>query len=459
MNNKKIIIFGAGARLKYVLDDLKDDVKILAIADNDSTKWGKLIDGIKIISPEEILEYDFDKIYISPVIHNQIRKQLFTLGILDSKIIDETNIEYLCSETLIAKTVFKETKSKKAVIFSHALTSTGAQNVLMTLLYQINKDYDIRVISTSDGVLRNELEKNHVSIWIMRDIHTHIDEVQALINSADLVLVNTFWLYYITLIFSKYKKNIVWWIHEALDLDCFDKAIFQKCIEHHVNIYAVSELVRDEILFTFNGDIPINIFRFGIPQYSQKLVNHNKLRFVVLATIDFIKGQDLLISAVQKISADIKRKAEFFLIGGGKKTKEFIDSAEQAGIQVVNEVSRERIADLYAEIDVVICSSRKEAMSVTIAEGWMNKKITIISDAIGIARYASDYENALIFQSENVEELKEKIEWVISNKEKAAILGEKGRILYDKYFSMKVFSESLEKILLTVENDSMENLI
>lgn len=57
-----VIVFGAGDFGKRYIEQAEDDVCILAVADNYSDK--KLLCGHKIISPKEILNYDYDKIVI-----------------------------------------------------------------------------------------------------------------------------------------------------------------------------------------------------------------------------------------------------------------------------------------------------------------------------------------------------------------------------------------------------------
>jgi hypothetical protein len=61
---KKIICFGAGAIGKrYVENFLRD--KLLAFADNDREKIGGVYLGHDIIAPEEIVNYDYDRIVIT----------------------------------------------------------------------------------------------------------------------------------------------------------------------------------------------------------------------------------------------------------------------------------------------------------------------------------------------------------------------------------------------------------
>ena len=63
MNKKeKIILFGASRGGENFIKHNKTQYDILAIADNDEKRWGRLLEGLKIINPKDILKYDFDEL-------------------------------------------------------------------------------------------------------------------------------------------------------------------------------------------------------------------------------------------------------------------------------------------------------------------------------------------------------------------------------------------------------------
>lgn len=93
----KIILFGAGYTTRRILEYISknDENTVLAIADNN---WNKLSDGIMghpIISPNQIIDYDYDKIMIalddleprSELYIFKIYNQLLEMGIADNKIV------------------------------------------------------------------------------------------------------------------------------------------------------------------------------------------------------------------------------------------------------------------------------------------------------------------------------------------------------------------------------------
>lgn len=446
---RKVIIFGAGARTEGIINTIKPDISIVAIVDNDENKWGISICGVNVYAPDHISNIDYDFIFIVPYNHYQIQRQLENAGIAKECIINSTHIEAICNEMPIEHYIAdKHGEGKTVVAFSHALSSTGAQNVLMTALFEYrDMGFPVTVISTSDGELREEFLRHGINVLVIRDLYIHKREINQLLESAELTVINTLWLYYVILDICDDCKKSVWWIHESLNIEYIDADIFEKCIDKGVEVYAVSELVRDDISKRCSDELQMKILRFGIPEYRIRLQAHDKMNFVVLAAMAYIKGQDLLIEAVGQLPDDIRNRAEFYLVGGGHRTEKLLASAKKAGVHILDAVPHNAVANVYEMADVIVCPSRKEAMSVSIAEAMMHRKAIIVSDAAGIAYYIKNGENGLLFESGNSKDLSRAIEWMILNEDKSDSLGKAARDVYDRFFKMEIHRCNLEKLL------------
>jgi|GEM_PF-375905 len=94
LNSKKIVLFGSGRLgelVKYRL--AQAGIKVLFYVDNDKNKWGKYIDNIKIISPEELKKGDlFVIVTVDSMYLKQIKNQL-----------DDLKAEYIYYGDLVVK--------------------------------------------------------------------------------------------------------------------------------------------------------------------------------------------------------------------------------------------------------------------------------------------------------------------------------------------------------------------
>jgi len=89
--SKKIVIFGGSEDCKKFLRDifslvLCELMEVVAICDNDSRIQGNLINGISIISPDELANYQYDKIVVTPIFFNEIKELLMSRGVEKDKI-------------------------------------------------------------------------------------------------------------------------------------------------------------------------------------------------------------------------------------------------------------------------------------------------------------------------------------------------------------------------------------
>lgn len=88
----KLIIFGIGngyENIKKYID--MDKVIIEAFSDNDSRVWNTKFDGLNIINPKKIDNYEYDYIFITSMYHREITEQLISNGIDQKKIISYFN--------------------------------------------------------------------------------------------------------------------------------------------------------------------------------------------------------------------------------------------------------------------------------------------------------------------------------------------------------------------------------
>ena len=120
---------------------------------------------------------------------------------------------------------------------------------------------------------------------------------------------------------------------------------------------------------------------------------------------------------------------------------------EYVNVEFHSLVQREKLLDLYYDMDVVIAPSREDATPATIVEGLMYHKICICSSGTGVSRYLQDGKNGFVFDNENVDDLKNKLEYIVRNYEGLNQLRERGRTVYEEVYSYDMFEKNvLERI-------------
>lgn len=85
--NPKIYIFGAASTAARLLNTIKGKYNIIAVLDNDKSKWGGDFEGYPIMAPDDIIGSDYDKIVIASLPGlDMIKAQLLGMHVDATKI-------------------------------------------------------------------------------------------------------------------------------------------------------------------------------------------------------------------------------------------------------------------------------------------------------------------------------------------------------------------------------------
>src|SRR5215471_17640199 len=85
--DKRFVLFGSGNMGRRVLARLRQDgIEPLAFSDNQSSQWGKAIDGLDILAPRDaVARFGSDAVFVVTIYNNRhsfpdTRTQLLNLG-------------------------------------------------------------------------------------------------------------------------------------------------------------------------------------------------------------------------------------------------------------------------------------------------------------------------------------------------------------------------------------------
>ena len=160
--------------------------------------------------------------------------------------------------------------------------------------------------------------------------------------------------------------------------------------------------------------------------------------FAIIGGFSPRKAQDIFIEAVKLIDCKIRKGAQFWMIGAIEddeySNRIKTEVSKDLSFKILGELTRSEVNKIYEEIDVVVCPSLEEPMSIVITEGMMYGKVCIASSDIGMAEYIVDGENGLTCSPKDPMDLSKKMEWVIRNKRDLNSLCFNARKTYEKYF-------------------------
>ena len=447
----KLIIFGTGVYFTEVSNCFDENVEIVAILDNDKNKQGDKLDGIEVLSPDRVRHLDYDYICLMSMYHLEMRAQLLSYGVSSDKIVLYYDVgKFMMSSNYKVESVNFYKKTYDIVFLSWGLDYSGSNIALFEMVKIFKRNgYTVGVISFKTGGLYQDYQKNNINVIVEPYISSENAKLLNFLSSVNFVVVNTACFAYMVDRLCEYRNGFVlWWIHESEQLGCykFNKGIM---IKKHSNllIRSVSLLATEAFIKAHGMENVIKNLPLALPDRKVESLNKKeseKLVFAIIGVLSWIKGQDIFIKAFQKLEEVEKKQVEVWFIGAdegtfGEKIKQEIQNISQ--IKYLGTKPHEELLQMYKDIDVVVSTSRAETLSIVTAEGMMNKKGLLVSSSIGIAEYIKDKDNGLIFETENIDALLEKIRWILVNRSKLREMGARARETYESYFTINVFEE------------------
>ncbi len=358
-------------------------------------------------------------------------------------------------------TITHRAPARRIALLSHVLARNGAPMALLTVAkILLNAGYEVDTYSVVHGPLESEFEAIGASVVVDPSIQAPLAD-QPWYGYYDLIFVNTavmvscFWK-------PLTETPVLWWLHES-------PSILEMC---HVTSEALAMLQKDKVITVTVSRVARDAFLALRPDWpvSDNLVlgvadnrvkrkeyrekNDAPYIFMMVATFEERKGQDVLLEAIGKLSPEERKRCEFWMIGKRSsidKSTYYDDvnalASEYPEVKIINFQPHEKILEMYGQSDVVVVPSREETLSIVAVESMMIGIPCILADRLGVSYYAENGKNALLFETGSSDSLAETLRKVINEPETVRVIGENGRQLYEKMFSLDSFRNKLLKLV------------
>lgn len=359
------------------------------------------------------------------------------------------------------------------ILISHELSRTGAPVVLAdTAKILMKNGYFVIVVTPVDGPLKDEILDNGIPVIVSNEMKEIFYKkmkkedfkkkltLDTLVNSFDITLMCTATLYNFVSRYINTDRKIIWWIHEGhVSYNILGNRLPKK-ISSNISVFGGGQYVCDQLKL-FGFDYGQTVLNYGVVDTTdKKKILYNRkgksVKFLLAGSVCERKGQLILFEAIDKLSYKYLKKSEFIFIGKPYSddiasqniyTKMLKMKDRYPNVTIKSEISREELYDIYNEIDVLVVPSTDDPMPVVATENFMMGNICICSSNTGTSHYIIDCENSFVFETNNSDELCEKIIKIIDNMNNLSNMTKKSREIYDKYFNMNIFEEKILKLI------------
>jgi len=227
------------------------------------------------------------------------------------------------------------------------------------------------------------------------------------------------------------------------------KILFNYALKHCDRIICVSKYLKEQLPREYQdkSEVIYNGVDFSI--FYDEGIDEDYGLFVG----SFVpqKGLYTLIEAVKDI--DFK----FKFIGDGplfREIREYIERKGIKNIQLLGRKDQREVAKYIRRCSFLVLPSTSEGLGMTLLEAMASGKCVIGSNVGGIPELIRDNYNGFLFEVNNVEMLKEKIEILVNDRELRRKLGKKGRE-FSKRFSWEGVAKRLDTIYREVKGDRL----
>ncbi|MCY6353884.1 glycosyltransferase [Clostridium sp. ZS2-4] len=242
-------------------------------------------------------------------------------------------------------------------------------------------------------------------------------------------------------------------IYEFPKSSFLNRSLLSKILNSAEVVCSTSKDMASEIKKYYDGEIVLtpfgvdtNKFKCITPIFSKEYVTIG-----INKGLEKIYGINYLIEAFAQLYNDWKQdKLRLMIVGDGSERKnlEFLckDKGIESKVTFVGRVENDEIPRYLNNMDIVCFPSLSESFGVAAVEAGACCRPVIASKVGGLKEVIVDEHSGYLVDKENSEVIKEKIEFILANKNKAVEIGENARNYINKNYSWQSNTEIMRKL-------------
>ena len=263
-------------------------------------------------------------------------------------------------------------------------------------------------------------------------VETHGDFIETLSLEKNLVIPRLYKkLFYIMAKYSIGKSNII-------------RAVSSSTEQQVLDIDSSKSVVR------FPAWIDFKDFQ----NIEPKPLSKDKFNILFIGSVTDRKKPHMIIEAIQRIN---DKSYHLSIVGPApnekyfKELKELIDKSDlQNQVSLIGPVDRESVKDYYSTSNLMILPSISEGLARVIFESQVAMCPVLVTDAPGMSDIVIDGQTGYVFESNNLDSLSLKIEYIKNNYDEASLVAKNAKGFILSNYSEDNFKFSFKKLFDTV---------
>ena len=425
-------------------------------ADNNPELWGKKVEGVDVISMEDLnkLPHKTD-FYITCQSVDVMKEQLISLGIPQESIRDCSITMNVCGYAMqqpgfkepipIDEPIWEKGPARILFDFQNGMVLGGVESWSAQTAHKL-KYLGWESFFLLSGTQINVVEKN-ISFWnVGKRIHVEYDntmmanEILACLNrriaqsGCRHIIINFpgYHLISACLVKRAYpdKVKVIAVVHNDEEIYYTYYKLFEKYID---KCLVISERIRAKMIKNGFPQAKLEYLPWEIAceeQFSHTYTSKREPLRIGYAgrIVTYQKRMDYLVEVIKRLK---ERKIDFKLeIAGNGSYKEQLEKEISENhldreVQLLGVLDASEIREFWKRQDVMVSCSDWEGHSISQGEAMSAGAVPVVTDVSGAADDITDGENGFIVEVGSVEQIVEKICFLNSYRDKLAEMGEK----------------------------------
>lgn len=236
----------------------------------------------------------------------------------------------------------------------------------------------------------------------------------------------------------------------------------------------VSEIVKEDICnhFKITDKKKVSVIKLGLDLEKFKSIDQIKgkirkelniskeiLLVGIVGRLTAIKNHKVFLDTVKLLKEENPNiNARFLIIGDGELRNNLEIYAANLGIKDLVYFTgwRKDLANIYADLDIVVLTSLNEGTPLSLIEAMASQKAVVATAVGGVPDLIEDKKTGLLVDSNDATQLKEAISKVLSNKELRRELGDRASECVCAMYSKERLVNDMEKLykeLIKIKRD------
>ena len=243
---------------------------------------------------------------------------------------------------------------------------------------------------------------------------------------------------------SSFKKKINIFVNRVVTNLCADKVVALTEATRRARVEG--EGINPEKIVVIPNGVDLADFQFPISNFQK---DNKKLTVGTLGRLTAEKGTKSFVEAMPKVlENDIN--VRFIIAGEGNLRSGLEGQAKRLGIEdrvaFLGFVPEEKKIEVYSSFDIFVFPSLAEGFGIVLIEAMALGLPCVVSDLPVLREVTDDGRCALLFETNDPEDLAQKIVTLLEDEDLRRDLGQKARKRVEEKYSMKRFVENYDRL-------------